>query len=137
MDNVCLRQLLIEVGGMTPWEDMINQRMELDLDLTPHEVSQRVRDHTTLVERGPRIDYDGVDELLGTGSIRFGCPFHGPRSPPALRVPVLETKYIENMHLIHNVIRRYIPIGQQVDVRIKDVHVGLKSAFLLELCRRS
>ena len=77
-----------------------------------------------LIRNVTRIDYDGVDELLGTGSIPFGCPFDGPRSPPAPRIPVLETKYIENMHLIHNVIRRYIPIGQQVDVRIKDYRLA-------------
>jgi len=36
-----------------------------------------------------RLDYDSVDELLGTGSIQLGHPLKALRNPPAPRVPVL------------------------------------------------
>ena len=37
---------------MAPWEDMISQSRELNLDLMPDEESQRVKDKTALVEKG-------------------------------------------------------------------------------------
>ncbi|KAG2139200.1 uncharacterized protein EDB93DRAFT_1298861 [Suillus bovinus] len=51
VDDVCLRQFLIEMGEMAPWEDMVTQRKELNLDATPDEESQRVRDQDALVKR--------------------------------------------------------------------------------------
>jgi hypothetical protein len=52
VDDVCLRQFLIEMGEMAPWEDIVTQRKELNLDLTPDEESRRVRDQDALVKRG-------------------------------------------------------------------------------------
>ena len=57
-----------------------------------------------IIRNVTRVDYDGVDELLRTGSIQLGCPFEALRNPPATRVPVLETNDIENIRLIHNLI---------------------------------
>ncbi|KAG2138306.1 hypothetical protein DEU56DRAFT_736400 [Suillus clintonianus] len=261
VDDVCLRQFLIEMGEMAPWEDVVTQRKELNLDLPPDEESQRVRDQNALVKRslsslrpsqakakqplGPedfydrdpvehlrhdfgslpvyviddvsaeelddglsvepvpnepgsawihvhiadptsvlppthalseaarrmgssayfihrtwpmlppsltherlslgshsrkgepepvltfsfkvdaegnmadydvkaglirnviRVDYDGVDQLLGNGGVQFGYPFEAPQSPGVSHVPVLETKDVENMRLIDNITRRF------------------------------
>lgn len=261
VDDACLRQFLVEVGEMAPWEDMISQRRELNLDLVPDEESQRVKAQNALVEKslsvrpspraraaqplGPedfypcdpvehlrhdfgnlpvyvvddvgaeelddglsvepvpnepgsawihvhiadptsilppthvfaqaarqmgssayfihrtwpmlppsltherlslgslswkgepepvltfsfkidaegnmtdydvkaglirnvtKVDYDGVDQLLGVGSIQLGRPFEAPTNPPAPRVPALETKDVENIRLIHDAILRY------------------------------
>ncbi|KAG2341792.1 RNB-domain-containing protein [Suillus weaverae] len=52
VDDVCLRQFLIEMGELAPWEDIVTQRKELNLDLMPDEESQRVRDQDALVKRG-------------------------------------------------------------------------------------
>jgi len=35
--TMCLRQFLIEVGEMAPWEEMISHRRETNLDLMPDE----------------------------------------------------------------------------------------------------
>ncbi|KAG2048411.1 RNB-domain-containing protein [Suillus hirtellus] len=51
VDDVCLRQFLIEMGEMAPWEDIVTQRKELNLDLTLDEESQRTRDEHALVQR--------------------------------------------------------------------------------------
>ncbi|KAG1865434.1 hypothetical protein DFJ58DRAFT_770883 [Suillus subalutaceus] len=51
VDDVCLRQFLIEMGEMAPWEDIVTQRKELNLDLTLVEESQHVRDQDALVKR--------------------------------------------------------------------------------------
>ncbi|KAG2092304.1 uncharacterized protein F5147DRAFT_779698 [Suillus discolor] len=51
VDDVCSRQFLIEMGEMAPWEDIVTQRKELNLDLTPDEESQRTRDEHALVQR--------------------------------------------------------------------------------------
>ncbi|KAG2365581.1 hypothetical protein BDR07DRAFT_1276798 [Suillus spraguei] len=51
VDDVCLRQFLIEIGEMAPWEDIVTQRKELNLDLTPYKESQRVRDQDALIRR--------------------------------------------------------------------------------------
>lgn len=51
VDDVCLRQFLIEMGEIAPWEDIVTQRKELNLDLMPDEESQRHRDQDALVKR--------------------------------------------------------------------------------------
>lgn len=51
VDDVCLRQFLVEMGEMAPWEDIVAQRKELNLDLMPGEESQRLRDQDALVKR--------------------------------------------------------------------------------------
>lgn len=52
VDDVCLRQFLIEMGEVAPWEDMVTQRRELNLDLTPDEQSQQVKEQNAIVKRG-------------------------------------------------------------------------------------
>ncbi|OAX42185.1 RNB-domain-containing protein [Rhizopogon vinicolor AM-OR11-026] len=266
VDDVCLRQFLIEMGEVAPWEDMTSQRRELNLDLMPEEESQRVKEHNAVVKKGlsvwPRaketrplgpedfyscdsvehlrhdfgnlpvyvvddvgaeelddglsvepvlnepgsawihvhiadptsvlppthvfaqaarqmgstayfihrtwpmlppslthgrlslgslaskgkpepvltfsfkvdaegnmadfdvkaglirnittVDYDSVDKLLGFGAIPVGRPFEAPTNPPSFRVPALETKDVENIRLIHDVILRHRKRCRQV-----------------------
>lgn len=51
VDDLCLRQFLTEMEEMALWEDIVTQRKELNLDLTPDEESQRTRDEHALVQR--------------------------------------------------------------------------------------
>jgi exoribonuclease-2 len=49
---VSLRQFLIDVGEIAPWEDMVSQRRELNLDLMPDAESPRVKEQNTIVTKG-------------------------------------------------------------------------------------
>ncbi|KAG1744013.1 uncharacterized protein EDB91DRAFT_1050833 [Suillus paluster] len=67
-----------------------------------------------LIRNVTRVDYDGVDQLLGNGGVQFGLPFEAPQTPGPSRVPALEPKDVENIRLINDVTRRYRQRSRQI-----------------------
>ncbi|KAG6333024.1 hypothetical protein ID866_6068 [Astraeus odoratus] len=66
MDTVALREALIDLGHLAPWEDMVSRRNELKLDQLPDEESPRVIAQNRIVERNlSRTSIAGSTHPLG------------------------------------------------------------------------
>ncbi|KAG6374369.1 mitochondrial exoribonuclease [Boletus reticuloceps] len=51
IDNAVLHQVLVDLGHLAPWDDLVSRWSELDLDHTPHEESAKVIIEEEIVQK--------------------------------------------------------------------------------------